>query len=224
VASGASWSFRTPGNETSMAITGTGGNGAFIEALEGAFNPAGPTATAVLAPFGRCFNGASQRLRFSGTSTGPTLDLTSLDVGGQVIRITGTLSDDGSRFSGTLSGSGGCSNGHTSAVVGQLVNLDAVWKNEQQTHTIKIGSTPTDGGAFAIEGTAAIAGTACYPDATINGYARGRLLFQDITSGGRRLEYISEVSEDLTRMNYIYVLAEGQCPEAGMGGGQLIRQ
>ena len=240
VASGQNWSFRLDGfvgapsqtiSRPGLIIIPTYESNAPLVALEGAFNASAGSVSAVLQPFGRCFDWDVNRVRFTGTRSGNTIDLESLPNEAQVVRINVTLSASGDAAHGTYIITGGCGAGASGSIAGRQVNLTGVW-----TGTMGLGSIParlnmlmadapdTDGN-FGVSGTATFSGTSCFVNAIITRRGRGRIVFPDIEGPPHHMELIAEVWEDLTAMTVAYELTEGTCPElAGGGGATFVRQ
>jgi hypothetical protein len=226
-ASGDNWSFRTAGF-SGIGITGTLGRGAVLAALEGSFNPSGDAITAVLDPFGSCFNADQDRARFTGTRSGHTAELQSQPVNGQVVQLTGTLSSTGDMFDGAYSITGGCGNGSSGRMTGRPVNLTGIWSGTMGTiptvFDLQMASAPDEDANYALSGSATFSNTQCFPKAVITRRARGRVLFPDVVGDTQRLELIAEVTEDLSTMQIVFALVAGQCPELSFGDGRLVRQ
>jgi hypothetical protein len=75
-----------------------------------------------------------------------------------------------------------------------------------------------------VSGTVKFSNTQCFANATITRRVRGRWLFPDIVSLTQRLELLGNVSDDLSTLNFNYVIVEGTCPELRDGVGSLVRQ
>jgi hypothetical protein len=239
VASGENWSFRLDGFSGAPAHTITPGNNLIIiptygyvsplVALEGAFNATAGSVSAVLQPFGRCFSWDTNRVRFSGTRSGNTLELESqADGDHQVVRITVTLSAGGDAAQGTYRITGGCAAGTTGPIDGRRVNLTGIWSGMLGAVTtvfeMQMEVAPDANGNFVVSGTARFSGTSCFPNATITRRGRGRVFFPDVAGGPHYMELIVEVWEDLSAMEVAFGLTQGDCPELAMGKGRLVRQ
>ena len=213
---GPNWSFRT----SAGSLTG----------LEGSFNASGNTVTAVMSPFGSlsCFQPDSDRARFTGTQTGRAIQMRSLPLRDQVIDLSGTLSGDGEAFEGAYTITGGCAGGATSALAGRAVNLTGVWTgklgNVPAVVDLQMASTPDGSAGYEVSGTVKFSNTDCFANATITRRVRGRWLFPDIVSLTQRLELLGNASDDLSTLNFNYVLVQGTCPELLEGVGRLVRQ
>jgi hypothetical protein len=212
--SGANWSFRPKGGP--------------LRALEGSFDPSGGPTTAVLAPFGTCFQPDSDRARFTGTRNGLAIELQSQPVNAQVINLSGRLSPAGDMFEGAYSMTGSCSDGGQHSVTGRLVDLTGLWAGKLGTIPTVIdmhmASRPGESAGYALSGSVKFSNTQCFPNASITRVARGRFLFPDIVSGTQRLELIGQLSDDLATMFIDYALVAGTCPELEFGSGSLVRQ
>lgn len=237
VASGQNWSFRldgfigapvksiTPGG---LIIFPTYGSSAPLVALEGAFNAAPGSVSAVLQPFGTCFDWDTNRVRFSGTRSGNTIALESEPNQSQVVKINVTLSAGGDAAQGSYSITGGCSAGANGPIDGRLVNLTGVWSGLMGSvparWDMKMADAPDVDGNFPVSGTVVFSGTSCFPNAMIQRRGRGRIIFPDIDSPTHHMELIAEVWEDLTAMKVSWGLTQGTCPELNGGDGTLVRQ
>jgi hypothetical protein len=212
--SGANWSFRPPGGP--------------LRALEGSFDPSGGATTAVLAPFGSCFQGDSDRARFTGARSGLAIELQSQPLNGQVINMSGRLSPGGDMFEGAYSMTGSCSDGGQHPVIGRLVDLNGRWTGKlgaiPTVIDMHMAGTPDESAGYALSGSVTFSNTQCFPNASITRRARGRWLFPDIVSETQRLELIGQLSDDLSTMFVDYVLVAGTCPELSFGSGSLVRQ
>jgi hypothetical protein len=237
VATGDNWSFRldgftgapahtiSPGN---LTIVPTYGSTSPLVGLEGAFNADAGSVSAVLQPFGRCFDWDTNRVRFTGTRSGNTVELQSQANGGQVVRITVTLSPDGSAAQGTYTISGGCSGSIAGSFSGRRVNLTGVWSGVlggvPTVLDMQMAATPDADANFAVSGSARFSGSSCFADATITRRGRGRIIFPDVAGAQHRMELIAEVWEDLSAMEVTFGLTQGVCPELASGKGRLTRQ
>jgi len=236
-ASGENWSFRldgfigapthtiTPGN---LIIIPTYGSSSPLVALEGAFNGTPGSVSAVLQPFGRCFDWDTNRVRFSGTRSGNTIELESQDNAQQVVRMTLNLSAGGDAVQGTYRITGGCANGASGSIDGRRVNPTGIWSGMlgavPTVLDMQMASSPDADGNFAVSGSARFTGTSCFPDATITRRGRGRIIFPDVVGAPHHMELIAEVWEDLSAMEVAFGLTEGVCPELAAGKGRLVRQ
>jgi len=218
--SGSNWSFRP----TQLGL---------LTALEGSFDPSAGATTAVLAPFGRCFNPDSDRARFTGTRSGLAIELQSQPVNRQEINLSGRLSPAGDMFEGTYSMTGLCSDGvqHDGVphqVMGRLVDFTGRWAGKlgaiPTVIDMHMAGTPDDSAGYALSGSVTFSNTQCFPNASITRRVRGRWLFPDIVSGSQRLELLGTLNEDLSTMSITYVLVAGTCPELADGSGSLVRQ
>lgn len=236
VASGQNWSFRLDGfigapsrtiSPGGLAIVPTYGSNAPLVALEGAFNPSGSVG-AVLQPFGRCFDWDVNRVRFSGTRSGNTIELESQPNQAQVVRISVTLSASGEAAQGTYTITGGCGAGTSGSIDGRRVNLTGVWSGMMGTIPARLdmlmADAPDADGNFGVSGTATFSGTSCFANAIITRRGRGRIVFPDIDGPPHHMELIAEVWEDLTAMKISFGLTQGTCPELASGSGTLVRQ
>ncbi len=115
----------------------------------------------------------------TGTLTGSDISLTSTPVEGQVITLTGTITENVDTgvltFTGTYSITGGCGDGDKGTVTGISIYIDdaldgTFTTSQQQTFTVSGGlgqySSPSLDGSFGITGTAAFS-TPCFSSATI---------------------------------------------------------
>jgi hypothetical protein len=213
--SGPNWSFRTDGGLTR---------------LDGSFNASGDTVSAVLSPSGSpsCFQTDSDRALFTGTRAGRAVQMRSQPLRGQVIDLSGTLSANGEAFEGTYAITGGCSGGASGATAGRAVNLTGVWSgklgNVPAVVDMQMAGTPDGSAGYQVSGTVKFSNTQCFANATITRRVRGRWLFPDIVGPAQRLELLGNVSDDLSTLNFNYVLVEGTCPELVDGVGSLVRQ
>jgi hypothetical protein len=152
----------------------------------------------------------------------------SQSVNGQVIDLSGTLSANSDAFEGVVSVTGGCANGPAKAISGRAVNLTGVWSgklgNIPAVVDLQMASTPDESAGYPVSGTVKFSNTECFASATITRRVRGRILFPDIVSQTQRLELLGNVSDDLSTMNFSYVLVQGTCPELRDGDGTLMRQ
>lgn len=225
--SGPNWSFRTEGH-SGMGILSPSGSSSTLTALEGAFNPSGAAITAVLNPFGSCFNSDQDRARFTGTRTGQTVQLQSQPLNAQVIQLSGTLSATGGVFEGTYSITGGCGDGRSGRVTGRAVNLTGIWSGTfgeiPTVIDLQAAGTPDANSNYTLSGSVTFSNTSCFPNATITRHTRGRVLFPDVVSGAQRLELIAEVTEDASTMLISFVIVTGSCAELSQGEGRLVRQ
>ena len=237
VASGQNWSFRLDGfiGAPSKSISPGGlnifpmyGSMAPLVALEGAFNTSTGSVTAVLQPFGRCFDWDTNRVRFTGTRSGNTIALESVPNQSQVVRINVTLSASGDAAQGTYGITGGCGAGASGPIDGRLVNLTGIWSGTMGSIAarldMRMADAPDGDGNFPVSGTAAFSGTSCFPNAVITRRGRGRIIFPDIDGPPHHMELIAEVWEDLTAMKVSFALTQGTCPELASGDGTFIRQ
>ena len=237
VASGQNWSFRLDGfigapartiSPGGLTIVPTYGSNAPLVALEGAFNPSAGSVSAVLQPFGRCFDWDVNRVRFSGTRSGNTIEMESQPNQAQVVRISVTVSASGDAAQGTYTITGGCGAGTSGSVTGRQVNLTGVWGgmmgNIPARLDMRMTDTPDADGNFGVSGTATFSGTSCFANAVITRRGRGRILFPDIDGPLHHMELIAEVWEDLTAMKVSFGLTQGTCPELASGSGTLVRQ
>jgi len=228
VASGDNWSFRFNGL-TGVGVTSGYANAAPLGALEGSFDAAGSSITAVMQPYGSCLRGDTTRLYFRGTRTGAAISLTTLATTGETVSINATLSASGDTLQGTYSLSGGCSGGASGAITGQRVNLSGLWRgtmgNIPMEVDLAMATTPdADGPNYVLSGAVRFANTQCFPTAVITRRGRGRVLFPDIVGTTQRLELIAEVDADLSTMDIVSVLVAGTCPELSSTNGRLVRQ
>ena len=237
VASGENWSLRlndftgAPANTISpggLIIIPTYGSSMPLLALEGAFNASAGSVSAVLQPFGRCFDWDTNRVRFTGTRSGNTVELEGQPNQAQVVRITLTMSGSGDAAEGTYTISGGCANGNNGRITGRRVNLASVWTGMMGTIPVRLdmlmAPAPDPDGNFNVSGTAAFTGTPCFANAEITRRARGRIIFPDILSATHRMELIAEVWHDLSAMKVSWALTQGSCPELQGGDTTLVRQ
>jgi hypothetical protein len=237
VASGQNWSFRLDGfmgapsrtiSPGGLIIIPTYGSNAPLVALEGAFNASAGSLSAVLQPFGRCFDWDTNRVRFSGTRLGDMIQLESQPNQAQVVRINITLSASGVAAQGTYSITGGCGGGSSGPIDGRQVNLTGVWSGMMGSIPARLdmlmADAPDTDGNFGVSGTATFSGTSCFANAVITRRGRGRIVFPDIVGPPHHMELIAEVWEDLTAMKVAYGLTEGTCPELTGGGATLVRQ
>ena len=237
VASGQNWSFRLDGfpgapartiSPGGLIIVPTYGSSAPLVALEGAFNASAGSVSAVLQPFGRCFSWDTNRVRFSGTRSGNTIELESQPNEAQVVRINVTLSASGDAAQGTYSITGGCGAGSSGPIDGRLVNLTGVWSGMMGSIPARLdmlmAGAPDGDGNFGVSGTATFSGTSCFANAVISSRGRGRIVFPDIEGPPHRMELIAEVWEDLTSMKVTFQLIQGTCPELSGGDATLVRQ
>jgi hypothetical protein len=239
VASGQNWSFRfdgfigapvhsiTPGGPF-LAIFPTYGSPAPLVALEGAFNASTGAVSAVLQPFGRCFDWDLNRVRFSGTRSGNTVALESEPNQAQVVRINVTLSAGGDAARGTYSITGGCGAGSNGSIDGSRIDLTGVWSGMMGSIParldVRMADAPDADGNFGVSGTATFSGTSCFANAVITRRGRGRIVFPDIEGPPHHMELIAEVWEDLTAMKVAFGLTQGTCPELEGGDATLVRQ
>src|SRR5262245_40875407 len=180
MASGEDWSFRLDGflgaptntiSPDGLFIVPTYGSPAALVALEGAFNAAAGSVSAVMQPFGTCFDWDTNRVGFSGTRVGNTVALESQPNASQVVRINLTLSDSGDAARGTYTITGGCGNGRSGSIDGRRVNLTGVWTGTMGSIPVRLemvmADAPDNSGNFAVSGTATFSGTSCFPNAVI---------------------------------------------------------
>jgi hypothetical protein len=214
--SGPNWSFRTS--------TGT------LTGLEGSFDAGGDAVTAVLAPFGSpsCFHPDPDRLQFTGTRAGRAIQMRSQPLRGQVVDLSGTLSDSGDAFSGAYTITGGCAGSSASAMTGRAVDLTGVWTgklgNLPAVVDMQMAGAPDSSAGYEVSGTVTFSNTGCFANATITRRVRGRWLFPDIVGATQRLELLGTASDDLSTLEFSYVLVQGTCPELLEGSGRLARQ
>lgn len=198
--------------------------------LDGSFNASGDAVTGVLSPSGSpsCFQTDSDRALFTGTRAGRAIQMRSRPLRDQVIDLSGTLSANGEAFEGAYTITGGCSGSATGAVAGRAINLTGVWSgkfgNLPAVVDMQMASTPDGSAGYQVSGTVKFSNTQCFANATITRRVRGRWLFPDIVSPTQRLELLGNVSDDLSTLNFNYVLVEGTCPELVDGVGSLVRQ
>lgn len=227
VPAGDNWSFRFEGF-TDVGITGGYGKNVPLAALEGAFNASGDPVTAVMQPFGGCFVADGNRVSFSGTRSGATIEMVSQVAQGQVVRIIATLSAAGKMLEGTYTITGGCGAGKAGRVAGRRVDLAGIWTGTigaiPTVFDMQVASTPDAEGNYVLSGTVTFSNTQCFPKAVITRRARGRVLFPDVVGETQRLEVIAEISEDLSTMFINSVLVAGTCPELSFHRGRLVRQ
>ena len=211
-----------------LIIIPTYGSNASLVALEGAFNASAGSVSAVLQPFGRCFDWDVNRVRFSGTRSGNTIELESQPNQAQVVRINVTLSASGDAAQGTYTITGGCGAGSSGAIDGRRVNLTGVWSGMMGSIPARLDmlmvDAPDTDGNFEVSGTATFSGTSCFANAVITRRGRGRIVFPDIAGPPHRMELIAEVWEDLTAMKIAFALTQGTCSELASGGATLVRQ
>jgi len=237
VASGENWSFRldgflgAPTNSISpggLVIIPTYGSNAPLVALEGAFNVSAGSVSAVLQPFGRCFDWDVNRVRFTGARSGNIIELQGEPNQSQVVRITVTLSSGGDSAQGTYTISGGCAAGSSGPITGRRVNYTGAWTGMMGSFPLQLdmlmATTPDADGNFVVSGTATFSGTSCFANATITRRGRGRIIFPDIVSAAHRMELIAEVWEDLTSMKVTWALTVGACLELPDGITTFVRQ
>jgi len=228
VASGENWSFRFDGL-TGVGVTGGYGNTVPLGALEGSFDVAGSSVTAVMQPFGRCYSGDAVRIYFTGTRCGGEVMIQTQLAGGDLIVITATLSASRDTLQGTYSIAGGCGSGTRGTIAGQRVNLSGVWRGTlgriPVTVDLVMATAPdADGPNYVVSGAVTFSDTQCFPTAVITRRGRGRVLFPDIVGPTQRLELIAEVDENLSTMLITSVLVSGTCPELQFNNGRLVRQ
>jgi hypothetical protein len=238
-ASGQNWSFRLDGfigapsktiSPFGLIIFPTYGSNAPLVALEGAFNASTGSVSAVLHPYGRCFVWRLNRVRFTGTRSGNTIELESLPNEAQVVRINVTLSARGDAAQGTYTITGGCGAGASGSIAGRQVNLTGVWTGMMGSIPARLdvlmADAPNTSGYFGVSGTATFSGTSCFVNAMIVGDqgGAGRIVLPDIAGAPHRMELIAEVWDDLTAMKVAYALTEGTCPELVEGDTTFVRQ
>ena len=145
----------------------------------GSISQTNSTASAALHVNGsNCFNQLTT-MGLTGTLTGSDISLTSTPVEGQVITLTGTITENVDTgvltFTGTYSITGGCGDGDKGTVTGISIYIDdaldgTFTTSQQQTFTVSGGlgqySSPSLDGSFGITGTAAFS-TPCFSSATI---------------------------------------------------------
>jgi len=134
VASGPNWSFRFEGF-TDACVTGSYGKTVPLAALEGSFDASGGSVTAVMQPFGRCFVADGNRVYFTGTRSGGTLEMVSQAAHGEVVKINATLSGAGETL-GHLHDHRNLRCRKTGQMIGRRVDWTGIW-------TGTIGAIPT---------------------------------------------------------------------------------
>jgi hypothetical protein len=237
VASGQNWSFRLDGflgapaktiSPFNLSIFPDYGSTAPLVALEGAFDASAGSVTAVLQPFGKCFDWDVNRVRFTGTRSGNSIDLESQPNESQIVRINLTLSPRGDTAQGTYTINGGCSANANGSIAGRQVNLTGVWTGMMGSIPARLdmlmADSPDADGNFGVSGAATFAGTSCFANAVITRRGRGRIVFPDIESSEHRMETIVEAWDDLTAMKVAYALVAGTCPELANGDTTFVRQ
>lgn len=238
VASGENWSFRLDGFVGAPSNTISPGGGLFLfptygssaplVALEGAFNASAGSVTAVLQPYGRCFDWDTNRVRFTGTRDGNTIQLESQPNQSQVVRINVTLSANGDAAQGTYTISGGCAAGSSGSINARRVNFTGLWAGMMGAIparlNMQMADAPDADGNFAVSGTATFSDTSCFANAVITRRGRGRIAFPDIVGAPHHMELIVEVWEDLSAMRVAFGLIAGTCPELAGGSTTLVRQ
>ena len=140
----------------------TYGSNAPLVALEGAFNASEGSVSAVLQPFGRCFDWDTNRVRFTGTRSGNTIALESQLNQSQVVKINVTVAASGDAAQGTYSITGGCGAGSAGPIDGRLVNLTGVWSGQMGSIPARLdmqmADAPDADGNFNVSGTATFTG------------------------------------------------------------------
>ena len=226
-ASGPNWSFRFEGL-SDAGITGPYGKTAPLTALEGSLNASGESVTAVMQPFGRCLFGDGNRVYFTGTRSGGTIEMVSQAAQGEVVRINATLSAAGETLQGTYTITGTCGAGKTGQMIGRRVDWTGIWTGTigaiPAVFDMQMASTPDGEANYVLSGTVTFSNTQCFPKAVITRRARGRVAFPDVVGDTQRLEIIAEISEDLSSMFINSVLVAGTCPELSFSSGRLVRQ
>lgn len=143
--------------------------------IAGGINQSGSSVSgAVHVEGSKCFDRLTT-IALTGTLTGSDISLTSTSVGGQVLTLTGSISNIGSGFTGTYIINGGCANGDHGTVTGRDVgvirgSLDATFTTSGG-ETFDMGGYINGGnagfesadseGSFGISGTATF-GTSCF--------------------------------------------------------------
>ena len=172
VASGQNWSFRLDGfigapsrtiSPGGLILNPTYGSNAPLVALEGAFNASEGSVSAVLQPFGRCFDWDVNRVRFTGTRSGNAIELESQLNQAQVVKINVTLSASGHAAQGTYTSPAVVVQGPAGPIDGRRVNLTGVWSGQMGSIPARLdmqmADAPDPTGTSDVSGTATFTGT-----------------------------------------------------------------
>lgn len=161
-----------------------------------------------------CFDSPTT-IALTGTLTGSDISLTSTPVEGQVIALTGTITENADTgvltSTGTYSITGGCGDGDKGTVTGILIYLDQALDgtfttSQQQTFTVSGGLyyeiEPNPDGSSGLTGTAAFS-TPCFSSVTIKpgtissgSYTIGTTVGLEFDTGNGTLTFLGTVNLD----------------------------
>ena len=219
----------TTGNwQLSMAPTGPG------EALgiAGSLNQSGKVlsgAVHVNSLLGNCFDHLTT-VGLTGTLTGSGVSLTSASVGGQVMTITGSMTDN--TLTGTYTISGGCADGDQGNVTGnKIASITSTLSGTFTTssnQTFDVAAQVTQGSASA-EGSFGVTGTAtfsnsCFSSGTIKSgtfpsgsYIIGTSVVLEMETGNGTVTFTGTANQATGEVNGDYTVSGSTCDQTGSG-------
>lgn len=164
----------------------------------------------------------------TGASTGNNVSLTSTSMGGQVVTLTGTVTDHA--LTGTYTISGGCADGDQGNITG--VNIPTMANILKGAFTpvgdatfdvaadVAQHSTSSEG-SFGITGTATF-GTSCFSSGTITpgtfpsgSFIMGRSVALKIETGNGTLVFLGTENLSTGEISGNYTVSGGTCDQSG---------
>jgi hypothetical protein len=219
------WQFSTTSTAGGTPATIAGGINQTGSAVNGAVHVEGL----------RCFDRLTT-IGLTGTLTGSNISLTSTTVDGQVITLTGRVSDDtlngaDSAFAGTYTIDGGCGNGDHGNVTG--IRIPFIANIVNGTFTTSGGETfdvvgdeaqvgtPSSEGSFGITGTVSFS-TPCFSSGTITpgtfpsgSFIIGTSVALEIETGNGTVTFLGTLNRDRSEIRGNYKVGGGTCDDTG---------
>jgi hypothetical protein len=174
-----------------------------------------------------CFDRQST-ISVAGTLTGNKISLTSTSVGGQVLKITGTVTD--TSLSGDYSIEGGCADGDHGSI--SALKIPSITSSVSATFTAP-GKTPFDlalqltqgnddsAGTFALTGSATVS-TSCFNSAVLTSgkfpagsYILGTSVALQIATNNGTVSFLGTMDPVSGEIDGDYVVSGGTCNETG---------
>ena len=207
--------------------------------IAGSISPSGSSVSGAVHVNGsNCFDPLS-KVNLTGTLTGSNLSLTSTSAAGQVVTLTGNISDDTltathlpGQFTGTYTIDGGCAGGDEGNVTGvEIPSMTGNWAGDLTSETGDINriavalvqSSPTSEGISGLTGTAIFEVGTCFKSAKITSgafpsgsYVMGESVSLEIETDNGVIVFLGKAKGDgLIRGNY--TLVGSTCEPTGTG-------
>jgi hypothetical protein len=174
-----------------------------------------------------CFDSLTT-IALTGTLTGSSISLSSTSVVGQVVTLTGTISDDA--FIGTYTIKGGCASGYQGKVTGIKVppitgTLNGTFAPSGDATFNAVAhfsqGITSSVGTFGLTGTVTFA-TPCFGSGTLKSrtfpsgsFIMGTSVALEIESDNGIVNFVGTVNPDTGEIRGDYVVSGGTCDQAG---------